>query len=51
MSLNPKDIATKYKNQMVFLYDIPEDVADRLIEMYGLQSLKIVKRGNKLTIH
>lgn len=46
MSLSAQDVATKYKNQMTFLYDIPLDISERLIETYGLASLRIVKQGN-----
>jgi glycerol-3-phosphate dehydrogenase len=48
MVLGTKEIATKYKNQMVFLYDIPLDVADKLIEKYGVASLRIVKHGTNV---
>jgi glycerol-3-phosphate dehydrogenase len=45
MQLSAKDVATKYRNQMTYLYDIPTDVADKLIENYGVASLRIVKQG------
>ena len=45
MIIKNEDVVTKYKNQMMLLYDIPEDVADRLIVMYGTASMKIVKQG------
>lgn len=48
MSLNTIDFAKKYTNQMVFLYDIPLDVADKLIEKYGVASLRIVKNGTDI---
>ena len=35
MVLSPENIATKYKNQLFYLSDIPIDVAERLIENYG----------------
>ena len=45
MILKNEEVVKKYKNQMMLLYDIPADVADRLITMYGTASLRIVKNG------
>lgn len=45
MSLSPEDATKKYKNQMIHIYDIPEDVANHLIKNYGVASLRIVDKG------
>mmetsp|Transcript_18472 Transcript_18472/g.18147 ORF Transcript_18472/g.18147 Transcript_18472/m.18147 type:complete len:335 (-) Transcript_18472:37-1041(-) len=48
MALGPQEVATKYKNQLLFLQDIPVDISERLIENYGPgPSLRIIEKGGQ----
>lgn len=48
MQMNLDETKEKYMNQMTFLYDVPTDVAERLLETYGVASLRVIKQGEKI---